>query len=332
MSERQTLLWAQIKEWLGRNSVSLKAGGAYVLFSMALVGLTLGLIFGTNFGETTRTKTEVTTEDGAAEQRVETTEKSQSLPIELLIGVLGFGGALVLPLKYFWDELSNRAESRRQVAMDTRARLHAYIERFYIPILYALQDLTVESEKWVEELSRTKAKKSVRNEMIFDRWLYSFAQVWRTRRDMRDEGGSWFFRSRAGEKQVYDACEELRRLFDKSWEKDGWERSLLASALHDLKPRAFITFRAYLVRNPMQLWTPERWRRLRNFRDSVLSQCSEEDRTEDFRSIADAARHTATLVRHHATEIYGAWYKDGTTPERMKDVLAAQRWLEQVRG
>lgn len=309
----------RFNEWLGRNSVSLRAGVAYVIFSLAVIGGTLLFIF---VSDTDNLKIAETLDANDKITGTVRTTESNPIPIDAIIALIGFGGILILPLKYFWEELSNRSANRRKVISSTRERVHAYVEKYYLPIYYALSDLQVESNKWTTE---RKKLPHCRNQMILDRWIYSFAQVWQARRKMRHEGGSWFFRSHEAEYDVYKAFGALRDSFDERFETHGWERSVLATALEDLKPRNFRTFHQLLDQNPRHPRTSKRWRDIITFRKYV--------RTVDadaFSNVEQEAGHVADLIRYYATEVYGPWYEDPNTRGDREDFVQAQAWVKQL--
>lgn len=311
-------------EFFRRCGIRILAVGSYLLFLVAIAVSAWFIV--TGLGEYTTTKTQEKTVGGAITEIVVTDETTRSIPITALLALLGaggVGGAIILPLRFLWDEMANRAQNKRQVASATRERLHVYIEKYYVPMAYALDDLATECGKWAAEISSRRP-----NKIVFDRWLYSVARVWQIRRDMRHRGGSWFFQSHIGEDDVYRAFWYLESALDDLCEQTGVERSLLASGLEDLQPRDFISFRARLA--PLgwkSWWTQDPWKELRHYRKCLLAKCRSPNAAHDFQEVRTAAAHTAMLIQFHGTAIYAPWYHDMPLRGDLERVKEAQKWV-----
>jgi hypothetical protein len=221
-----------------------------------------------------------------------------------VLGALGVGSAIIIPLKFAWDELSNRAASRREIDKSMRDRLHAYVEAYYAPMAFALRDVSIESAAWAKELTRANANQALLNPTVLDRWLYSAAQVARIRK-MRQAGGSWFFRSRAGEALFGQAFRKLRAMIDRVCEYNGNERSLLASALEGTETHGFLLFQSRVVPRPTVHWPrrqePDDWERVREMRARILNACAH---PRTFEELDTAAISTHDLLLYYATQIY----------------------------
>jgi len=299
----------------------------YLLFLAAIAVSASFIAKGLDEGTTPKVEE---TKEGVVTKTVITEETTRSIPMTALLTVLGVGGvagAVIIPLTFLWDEMSNRAQNRRQAARAMRERLHPYVEKYYVPMSYALSDLAKESQKWAKEITSGKL-----DGIVFDRWLYSVAGVWRVYRNMRHEGGSWFFRSHLGEDQVQEAFKNLTSMLDSPCEQKGLERSLLVSGLDGLEPRDFGSFRARLL--PLgckSWWTQDPWKELRRHRKSLLARCRSPNAADYFEDVRTAAEHTARLIQFHGTAIYRPWYRDMTLKRDLERVKKAQKWVRMRR-
>jgi hypothetical protein len=245
-----------------------------------------------------------------------------------LLAALASGGALVLPLKFTWDELSNRAAHRREVEGKIRERLNLYVEKYYVPIINALRGLTDGAHEFSQMLADEDDLSSDRGRNTLDRFLYSAAQVWKAHRDMRHAGGSWFFRSATGEIAALNAFTELRWLLNQTCEISGNERSLVARALYDLEPEELIGFQSRL-HTSSEMTPDDDWLELRRYRERLQEVCGTDEnrRAEDFARIADAAAYTADIIMFNSFEIYTPWYRDSAVDVIKPRIEAAEAWL-----
>jgi hypothetical protein len=292
---------------------------------MAAVAVVVAVIFGVLAAIPFQEKTVTTTgPDGT-----KTTETTRDKPgtVEALVAGLGiFGGVLVIPVKFAWDELSNRSNATRQTEADVRGKLHTYMEKYYKPFEHALSGIKFESKNWLEELK----KEAERKEIVIDRWLYSVALFLRTRRKMRDEGGNIFLHNLKDEETLVDALRHVVRLFSKLIEVKGLERSLLASSLSDLEHPDFLTFRDRCrpLEEEPSIWMPsDRYAALREFRKNVLAEFSKESCKKNLDDLGTVAGHAEQLFLYFETDIYSGWYRDRDTERLRKARDEAEDWL-----
>ena len=192
----------KLKQWYARNRPAFPAVGLYLAFAVAIIGAALWLMF----GEDLDTLTVVREFDPPGTLKTETRTTEHQLPIQVLAGVLAFGGVLVIPLKFFWDELSNRAESRREYNARMRTLLHSYLEKYYMPTATALYGVGASSRDLSEHCANIQSSAAV-----LDRWLYPASRYWLVMREMKRGGGSWIFKSHRGEDQVWDTDRKLQK-------------------------------------------------------------------------------------------------------------------------
>jgi hypothetical protein len=300
----------------------------YLAYLIVAVALAFGVFAYIKWGP--ESETSETTKIVNGETIKTTTQRSEPFTlIVAVLGAVGVSGAMVIPLKFFWDELANRAKSRRDVETALRERLETYAEKYYMPLAYALEDLMIESANLKTQMEARRNSGAEVKEVVVDRWLYSVAQIWHIRRTMRSSGGSLFFRSHKGEDHFFYTYAILRKELDSICEASGTERSILASGVADIGAKGFLAFRARLVPVRSKLFdrSGDPWRNLRAVRAAVLLKCRNALGPEPFARVEKAAENAWRFLLFYTTDIDAPWYSDAVTKEDRLEIAEAIVWL-----
>jgi hypothetical protein len=319
-------------EWRERSGFGLIAILTYLTYLVVAAALAFGVFAYIKWGP--ESKTSETTKIVNGETIKTTTQRSEPFTlIVAVLGAVGVSGAMVIPLKFFWDELANRAKGRRDVETALRERLETYAEKYYMPLAYALEDLKTESDNLKGQLEARRNSGAEVKEVVVDRWLYSVAQVWQIRRNMRSNGGSLFFRSHRGEDHFFYTYAILRREIDRICEDRGIERSILASGVADIGATGFLAFRTRVLPvHPKRFHRDaDPWHNLRAVRAAVLLKCRNALGPEPFERVEKAAGNAWRFLLFYTTDIDAPWYSDAVTTEDRIEIAAAIVWLDDQR-
>lgn len=258
------------------------------------------------------------------------TSTDETAPLTLIVAIAGAIGGLGIPLKFAWDELSQRAANKRQVQQETRARVNDYAEKYYMPLVFALTDLEDECLAWrkclqAQAIPEQPTDGSAPPPTAFDRWLYSLAQVWWVRRAMRHDGGSWFFMYHKGERRVSAAFQQITRTFDHYFEIEGDERSVLAAGLDGDGQNTFLRFRDRATGADYGY----EWRQLRQRRDAIVKKqwADRFGAVAALGELALASRQTRLLILRYATDVFEDAYRDAPDLDRFTD---AETWAQRL--
>lgn len=291
--------------------------------SVLVVGGFAALAIAYDIGESSTTTVQEQTAPDGSLTVTETVSVQTAFPVTHILSLIAAIGTLAIPVKFAWDELGNHAPYRRQVGVEMRERVHRYIEQYYTPMAHALNDLGRES---------ATLRQTPKDDVVFDRWLYSFALVWASRRVMRREGGSWWFQDRQGEYRVSRGFDYVRDLFDASFARHGDERSQLAGAVHGLDPQSFVGFQERLQPPARHRWPPPGdWDALRERRDGLRQKLLDDPARDDrLAELADACHYVVSLVQHYATEMYGDAYTGAVPRGATENLERDTAWVDDL--
>ena len=194
----------------------------YFLFLIAFTAAAVCLLVFTDLGVTT-TEIHKPPESGGevllTERRRET-----SIPVVAVVTALTAGGWMVIPLKWLWDERTKRnaaareetkakADHRREVSLNMRARIHGYVEQYYAPDMYRMAGVKKWAERLKQELdSGAKRKTKTKTTLTLYRLLYWLGRYHAHCIRCDDAAVPLLFRTIPGERVVEGMNLRLREL------------------------------------------------------------------------------------------------------------------------